>query len=173
MSRVSSSVALRRVSARSSAARTTPGRRREAFFPLEQVIVESLLHRLDGDLLAAGGRVHDNRPVGIPALDRSEQLEAVGPAELVINDRQGKLALLHGRGEATGIADLLKRGLRKLLAQFPNHEEAVRLVVINDQEDRVAVHVSLRSTLAGQLPPIFTVVPEVVTRRRSWGSHSR
>jgi hypothetical protein len=97
---------------------------------LENVVVQPLLHRLDGDLLAARPGEHDDWHVGITVLHAAEHLDPVGPAQHVIRDDQVEPVPLQDLGEPWGGRDPFQVGARELFFEFPKDEKAVLLAVI-------------------------------------------
>ena len=104
---------------------------------LDDVIVETRLHRLDGNLLCAGRGEHDHRTVRASLLDRANDVHTVRPLQIEVGDDDVERRTDEGIAKLWVVQRLEHLDVRKLLAELSQRELPImRIVVENERAKR-------------------------------------
>src|SRR5207249_8137365 len=92
------------------------------------------LYRFHRQLFVPSAGIHDDRDVGVPGLDRAQDRQAVGPAQVGVGDHQVEIDSFERVGEGLLFGDLPDVEIKILQAELAHDEGAVVRIVVDDQD---------------------------------------
>ena len=101
---------------------------------LADVVVQPRLHRFHRQLFVPGAGKHDDRDARVPGLDRTQDRQAVGPAQVGVGDHQVEIAALERGGEGLLFGDLPDVEVEVLQAELAHDERAIVRIVVDNQD---------------------------------------
>ena len=101
---------------------------------LEDIVVHASLHRLDGDLFAAGAGEHDDRNARVAGLEGAQDRQPVGRAHVVIGDHHVGLGGAQGLFVAARPIRFHQLQVREVAAELVRDQGAVIRVVVEEQD---------------------------------------
>ncbi len=107
---------------------------REVLHSLDDIIVQSGLHRLDCGVLVTGAGEHDHRTPGPARFHGMQDRQAVGPADLVIGDTEIEAAAIQRLLQRIGRSDLADLDIFELAMQLTNHQGPVFRIVVHKHD---------------------------------------